>query len=765
MKADTLSLINLFNKPVSYIVPLFQRPYVWNRDEHWQPLWEDFRLVVERLIAARVNATEDALERGRPEQHTASHFLGAVVVEQLPTGAGMIEQRTVIDGQQRLTTLQLFLDAAHDVAAEYEDESAKLFAKLTDNDPDLVRGRIDRYKVWPTNIDQLAFRLTMGKDELSEEGLPDVTRTSIWEAHEYFSEALREWLEEDHHASVSSRLDALRTVLWSLVRLVVIDLDSGDNAQVIFETLNARGTPLLASDLIKNSLFQQAAEHHLHIAQLYETGWKPLDAEWWREEITQGRLFRPRLDVFFFHWLTMRRGTEFGVHELFSQFKRYSAEHGNPEGILGDIAHHAKVFRSFDSYPPNTPEETFFYRLRMTETATATPVLLYVVGQPKIEVPPEQKSKLMQAVESWLIRRMLCRLTTKHYNIVFMNLLESVLKEPGQAGDVAINFFSQLGGESQEWPSDGQLREALLSLPLYRIVGRGRLRMVLEALEDALRPGGTVEESHGPRGLTIEHVLPQAWKVHWPLPPGEASVEAEMRRETLKHAIGNLTLVTNKLNPKLSHAPWSEKRETLKDHTVLFLNKDLVNDHPDRWDEGTILERSQQLAELAIKIWPGPTSSDRRAPVPIDRALPVRPVREDQEMPAGVVAIDVDVASQDQAGNSWPHEVIRSRSATPFLQNVVDEIEEWLRSIGVRVQHKRGSNHALYVGKRRIGGYYFAKRWIHFVLRGRDSSDAAFEGLSHPVSLSITDQRVTGNILTPGDLELFKQGVQSRVGS
>ena len=67
----------------------------------------------------------------------------------------MIDRRRVIDGQQRLTTLQLFIDAAHDVAFEYENDSSKLFAKLTDNDPDLVQGVSDRYKVWPTNLTRM----------------------------------------------------------------------------------------------------------------------------------------------------------------------------------------------------------------------------------------------------------------------------------------------------------------------------------------------------------------------------------------------------------------------------------------------------------------------------------------------------------------------------------------------------------------------------------------------------------------------------------
>ncbi len=372
---------------------------------------------------------------------------------------------------------------------------------LTDNNPQLVKNQMESFKVWPTNVDRVAFQETLGKDPSASDEEIDVSDSSMWQAHDYFCYALRGLARERSELSVADRLDVLRVVMWSLVRMVVIDLEGNDNAQVIFETLNARGTPLLASDLIKNALFQQATLQHLKIEDLYEARWKPLDDDWWRVKVPQGRLYRPRLDVFFFHWLTMRRGSEFGVHELFTQFKLYSEEAGDPENTMKDIAHYAKTYKSFESFPLNSPEEIFFYRLRVTETATATPLLLLTMGQPDDVMRSKQKTLVMRALESWLIRRMLCRLTTKNYNIVFLNLLAEVLKEPEAAGDITVAYLARLQGESQVWPSDAMVWEALLTLPLYRIVGRGRLRMVLEALEDAMRPEGMAEESHGPRGL------------------------------------------------------------------------------------------------------------------------------------------------------------------------------------------------------------------------------------------------------------------------
>jgi len=161
VKADTVSLTQLFNKPVCYVVPLFQRPYVWRKSEHWGPLWEDIRLVAERLIHERKRISAGEVDAGTAEDRTIGHFLGALVLEQMPTGSGTIERRYVIDGQQRLTTLQLFADAAHDVAAKVGSASARLFAKLTENDPDLIQDVSDNFKLWPTTFDQAAFRATL----------------------------------------------------------------------------------------------------------------------------------------------------------------------------------------------------------------------------------------------------------------------------------------------------------------------------------------------------------------------------------------------------------------------------------------------------------------------------------------------------------------------------------------------------------------------------------------------------------------------------
>ena len=250
MKADTLTVKALFQKEVHYVIPTFQRPYVWTQEKQWEPLWEDIRNLAERYGDQLVVAEG---KQALAEEKTGSHFLGAVVLQQLPTASAEIETRTVIDGQQRLTTLQLFVDAAQQV---FEERNAQVEAERVKR---LVLNAYttgDRgFKLWPTSLDQPAFRAAMTNDAPTAE-----FRTSlIVQAHDFFRFQIREWLAASLNDDARGRkIHGLETAIYGLIEMVVIDLGTGDDAHIIFETLNARGTPLRASDLVKNYVLQTA---------------------------------------------------------------------------------------------------------------------------------------------------------------------------------------------------------------------------------------------------------------------------------------------------------------------------------------------------------------------------------------------------------------------------------------------------------------------------------------------------------------------------
>jgi hypothetical protein len=361
MDAKALTPVDLFGGRVSYEVPPFQRPYVWTEEDQWQPLWDDIARVAETVLAT----SDDKSARAA----LGSHFLGAVVVKQLQSGAGDPARLSVIDGQQRLTTLQLVLDAAQLVMAEVDslDVSESIY-ELVVNDSKRFRSSHKRFKLWPSRVDRDAFELVMDSADSISPALDD---SRIVRAHRFFVDAMRQWArgvgEEDNPFTTEQRVAALAAVLQQHLQIVAIDLASSDDDQLIFETLNDRGTPLLAADLIKNYVFQQCDEIGADVDTWGEKYWEDFDKDWWRNEIAQGRQLRSRIDLFLQYWLTMMVKEEIPTDKVFDQFRKHASEHlgsvREAEAFLARLRSDADTFREFAQLDPFTAQGSFYSRV------------------------------------------------------------------------------------------------------------------------------------------------------------------------------------------------------------------------------------------------------------------------------------------------------------------------------------------------------------------------------------------------------------------
>ncbi|MEV5755282.1 DUF262 domain-containing protein [Streptomyces tendae] len=603
MRADTVDLRRIFGRDVRYTVPLFQRPYVWNRDDNWSALWEDVRRTIER-----------AEQAARTGETVAPHFLGAVVFDETPYLSSNLETRQVIDGQQRLTTLQLFLFAARLSATSLDHErSVRLLSKFLENDEDLFdreKNPDHLYKVWPTNADRDEFRAVM---------LGQIGDGRLAEAIAYFRQEIDTWLAET--PDPNERLEALVQTMREHLRLVVIDLEKHDDAQVVFETLNSRGTPLEHADLIKNLLFRNAEHTGADIDRLYATYWAPFDQDEWRTEQTTGRITRSRLDVFLTYWLTMRSRREFTASALFKEFERWLLEAPvQTEEVFGELARYAEIYDSIDQHPLHGVEGRFLYRMKVMQTSTPMPLLLFLYGLSDDVLPLERRQRAVRAIDSYLVRRAILNLSSRDYNHVFRELVGTAAQQPECADEALIKALSALQGPHRQWPTDPEFRAALEQDPLYSRLYRHRVRVLLEALEDELRTDHT-EQLTAPVGehigakLTIEHVMPQSWRDNWP-PLADDPLEGAERDE-LVHTLGNLTLVTARLNPALGNMPWQDKRQWLSEHSLLRLTHGTLLNPPPAvgvcdwaggWDENRIRARGTYLATLALHIWPSADS-------------------------------------------------------------------------------------------------------------------------------------------------------------
>src|SRR5690606_11446561 len=232
-----------------------------------------------------------------------THFLGAVVLQASENPSGSLQQRDVIDGQQRLTTLQLLMDAVGSVFEERGlDRFTAQMESLTHNPSQFVPDAALLLKVRHTNRDRAAFQEVM----LAEPPVvhADLTHSSsrLVAAHAFFSKQVSAWLDEAPD-ELKRRAELLAGVLATGLQLVVIDLQASEDSQAIFETLNARGTPLTAADLIKNLVFQRLAQEGSDAQTAYTKIW-PFDTTFWQPEVSVGRSTTTQSAMFLNQWLT-----------------------------------------------------------------------------------------------------------------------------------------------------------------------------------------------------------------------------------------------------------------------------------------------------------------------------------------------------------------------------------------------------------------------------------------------------------------------------
>ena len=616
---------DLFWGPKHYVIPAYQRPYVWNEEDQWSPLWDDI-----------IRVTQSHLMKGA--QPLNSHFLGAVVFEAGQGSSTGLVRLDVIDGQQRLTTMQLLLDAVHDVlsAGGHVDDAERIEALIL-NKESKYKGKQERFKLWPSQANRDEFRRAMDPHH----DQPPEERGQIQAAHDFFRTEALSWLEGIADADGSpppgtqdERAQELAETLANRLVVVAIDLTGDDDAQLIFETLNDRGTPLLKADLIKNWVFRRGQQLEADVDEWSQTIWEDFDTDWWREEITQGRLSRSRVDIFLHYWLTMRLRDEVKAEQVFRTFISYAEplmrDADSARNFLLELRKDADTYRGFGSLGSDTPAGRFRSRvIEAMELAATTPVFLFAVSQ-NHKLPDAQIAVGLAALESWVVRRMLLQLTSKDMNKLIVALLKALSDIPAdQAGDKIRAFLSQQTADTRAWPSDKAFLAEVGNLKLYGKIKQGRIAVILSAIEEHKRKK---DSKYGqlplPTNLSIEHIMPKKWREHWKT--GQAPTpDQEQARDRIVHTLGNLTLITQSLNSSLSNRPWRDaeaaglsdggkvgigKWSILNQFNLQVLNKEIL-EHQDDWTELEISNRTTDLARAITEIWPGPDAAVQDAAV------------------------------------------------------------------------------------------------------------------------------------------------------
>jgi hypothetical protein len=586
MKSETNDIREVFEERRQYRVPFYQRAYVWGKEEQWEPLWNDAR---EKADARTAGETP------------SPHFLGAIVLEpQKRRGLRGVEAFHIIDGQQRLTTLQYFLAALLMTVREDGPSAIQTLLQgcLWNANPETMeRPDIERFKVWPTFRDREPYQGAMeaaNRDELRTRFPSSFTRDGSFrkigvdhpaalEAVWFFRDQIDNWLtsEKINGEERARRLEGLTEAVLRDLKLVSIALDEDDDAQVIFETLNGRGAELHATDLIRNFIFMRADREDADGPNLYDSLWSPFETSFWTEEQRRGRLRRPRLEWFVQTALQAELADNAEIGRLYAEYRRYSMGQKTPMPAVDQLrmlTRYADQYRQFLAGAGTEPVSRFGKRIAVWDASPTHALALRVAC---LGWPAEEQTRVFDDIVSYIVRRAVCGLTPKNYNNVFLQLLKGLTGD----GATAAAFhaaLSDLKGNSSRWPTGDEFRRAWLSEPAHKNLGEpARIREVLTELENHLRSERSEEPYVANLGtLDVDHILPDRWQEHWPL-AGEPvtaedisnaflasitsdkenlRVQAINRRERLKATLGNLTLVHYGVNRFTTE--WSVLGET-----------------------------------------------------------------------------------------------------------------------------------------------------------------------------------------------------------
>ena len=569
MDAGKRFINDIFNGNRILEVPFFQRSYVW-KEEQWERFLTDMETVSEG---------------------DESYFMGAVILKQEMTNASSVvgDRRLVIDGQQRMTTLSILM---------------KVLSLKTNRTPQFERQfmLLGGHPVLQHNHnDEEAYNKVMS---LSEE-MPLNGQDGITKVYEYFRQ----------HADVN-KLNYEK--ICNKIQFVGIDLNYDEDEQQIFDTINSLGVRLTTAELLKNYFFGR------NELEDYNTNWLGVfekDEEtraYWDREVTTGRLKRTFIDLFFYAFLLIKiQDSAYGVStedkirfskvdKLFESYKAFIKKYANGDksSIFGEIRDYADVFHKKISdailWQDLSAKEgisrinTVMFGL---DTMTLLPYVLFVEKNVDDE---DAKNAIYGYLESYIMRRMVCQWPTKNYNRLFSEKL--ILNRVLTREAMRQTLFEENSSDNR-MPSDEEVKEAFHTKELINKYSAGVLYMIESRIRDRDKQSTTLL---GLKKYSLEHMMPKKWRNHWNY---DGATEAEKKeRDHILLTLGNLTIITQSLNISVRDDSWEEKKKG--NNSTGGLEKyskgiETVSEYLNYpvWDENTISERADYLAEKALEIW------------------------------------------------------------------------------------------------------------------------------------------------------------------
>lgn len=556
MKATEIKLVDFLKKSPQFVIPIYQRTYSWGEKECRQ-LWEDI------------------LRTGGDDKITA-HFVGSIVyVEKGLYSVANQSQLLVIDGQQRLTTVTLLIEALTRAIGNGEPLEGFSAKKLRDYfllDPREEGEK--KYKLILSQTDKISLTAL-----LERSASPKDFSVRIKENFEFFIDKIAE--EKNNLASVCK----------GLAKLIIVDISLNrdqDNPQLIFESLNSTGLELSQADLIRNYILM-GLEPELQ-SKLYNQYWRPMEIDFGQEG------YAVYFDGFMRHYLTVKTGVIPKEREVYEGFKQYahSQKDAGVEALVADIRTFAGYYCAMAlGAEINSELKMAFHDLRELKVDVAFPFLLELYHDYNNQVlSADELLKIVRLVESYVFRRAICSIPTNSMNKTFSNFSRN-LKKDRYLESVQANFL--LLPSYRRFPDHEEFRREIKLKDMYNFRSRSYWLRRLENYDRKERV--SVDE------YTIEHIMPQnenlsaEWKA-------ELGSEWERIQKTYLHTLGNLTLTG--YNSEYSDRSFIDKRNMKGGfaESPLRVNKEIA--HKEHWTEQDILKRAETLSAQATNVWLAP---------------------------------------------------------------------------------------------------------------------------------------------------------------
>ncbi len=585
MKANELP-INTFlqNQNVQFVIPVYQRNYDWSPNE--------CRDLINDIIAVE-------------QENRGTHFIGSIVfIHEGVYSTSEVRELVIIDGQQRLTTINILYVALYRYAQEHqmENEAAMLYDMFLVNK--YVHNEASKLKLKQTDNNSKAFKAILLGTESTFEAYSNVI-----ENFNYFKSRITS--ETDFH-----------TIRNGLKRLIFVEISlerDKDDPQRIFESLNSTGLDLSQSDLIRNFILMDLEPKEQH--EIYEKIWHPIE-ENARDVVRQKSL----VSDFIRDYLTLKTKRIPNKGKVYEEFKKMYHNKKDEsfqqelEIIKALSIHYRKFINPQVVSDANLKRElTYISRL---EINVAYPFLLQVFEDSENGLIEQTTLlKILKLIQSYAWRRFIVGLPTNALNKIFMSLYSEIDQEDYYES-LCVALLKKRG--SGKFPSDIEVRSALYDKDMYNTQSKNR-SYFFELLENHNNREYVNTNSEL---ITIEHVFPRNPSEKWlsTLSPADYTTFKETRLNT----IGNLTLSGN--NGALSNLSFVEKKEMNTDgkeqgylYSRLWLNDFLKKQ--DNWNIEKYNERFEIIYNRFLQIWelPGvvlPTIDDDSEQPIFDAEIP-----------------------------------------------------------------------------------------------------------------------------------------------